>query len=169
MKDIRDGDFSRKISEITGKKLFFGTYRATEDNFFAQYTNIKCYLFVNGIINRTSQEDIREKLSERINKSSIYEIHQISTLLTESQVGHIKDLKLDEELPAKEIIHESAFAYEVNEIIPEITFKRVMIYPHQKNEIEGLPEEIDEVTLIISAEKCEDIIYISDDDIIVID
>ena len=172
MKDIRDCDLTRKISLMKGTRIRTFEHRLSDVCEFAmQYTAIKCIILSseNGI-SETRINRISDILADIISTETIYELYLLARIVLEDGPEKIKYKDMTENDGTGEIFDTSEFMIEINKVFRNSKISQVLLFEAETNEIEGLPEELTEMTLVLAINEFAEgeIISVSDDDIITI-
>ena len=172
MKDARDGDLSRKISLINGSRLHTFEYRLADHGSLLQYTNIRCILMLFDPTNpKPSVESLSLKVKDMVPADSVYELYNVIWLILKEEPQKAKFMQLAEDDEVSELILETEFMTKVMTVLPKVRVHQILLSEAEINEIEGLPTELTEMTMVISvkvAAVIDEIIEISDDSVVII-
>ena len=171
MKDVRDSDLCRKIGLINGIRLHTFEYRLSDHNMLLQYTNLRCILMYFDPLNQKPPvERMSSEIRRRIPLKTIYELFSVIWLMLKEEPHKIKFMQLSHDDEVGELVYETEFMIELRKILPKVHLHQIMISEAENNEIEGLPLELTDITMVISmkVDDTEEIISISDDSVIVI-
>ena len=172
MKDVRDSDLCRKISLINGTRLHTFEYRLSDQDMLLQYTNIRCILMYFDPQNlKPSVEGLSAEIIKKIPLQSVYELYSVIWLILKEEPHKVKFMQLDRDDEVSELVYETEFMTEFMKIVPKVHLHQIMISEAENNEIEGLPMDLTDITVVISvkvAAAIEEVINISDDSVIVI-
>ena len=172
MKDARDGDLSRKISLLNGTRLHTFEYRLADHDLLLQYTNIRCILmYFDPSEQNPSLELLSLRVKEKIPAETVYELFSVVWLVLKEEPHKTKFMQMAHDDEVCELIVETEFMQKLKHILPRFHIHQVLVSEAETNEIEGLPSELTDMTLIISLRvdtAAKDVIEISDDSVIVI-
>ena len=172
MKDVRDGDLSRKISLLNGKRLHTFEYRLSEQDLLLQYTNIRCILLLFDPSNQNPRvEFLSENIKNCVPLQTVYELYSVIWLILKEEPHKTKFMQLAQDDEVGELILETEFMSKVMTVLPKFHIHQILLSEAETNEIEGLPSELTDMTVIISmkiASAADEVIEISDDSVIVI-
>ena len=171
MRDIRDSDLVRKISLMKGIRLHTFEHRLSEMNFVLQYTLIRC-IVLDGDINHGEMQikRISKILSKIILTETLYELYMLFNLILQSDAEIVKQLDIDEYSDIGDMMNDSEFMSQIRKFFKESIMSQILLYESDPNDIEGLPEGLTEITLVISLKNLNDgeTVIVSDDEVITI-
>ena len=163
MKDVRDNDFIRKMSQIRGRSIHTLEFRLFKNEIELEEINIRCVVKI--FDDRISEEKTRE-LSNRLRKTipvrTLYELYSVLDILTEGKKDEVHIIGLENDKAASELLYCTDFMRQMKEIDSIGDMCHILMTHAEENTIEGLQREIDEVTIVISFRLNHEIIVISD-------
>ena len=172
MRDARDGDLSRKISLLNGNRLHTFEYRLTDQDLLLQYTNIRCIMMLFDPLNPNMLvESLSEKVKNCVPLQTVYELYSVIWLILKEEPHKTKFMQLSRDDEVGELILETEFMTKLMTVLPKFHVHQFLLSEAETNEIEGLPSELTEMTVVISvkiAADVDEVIVISDDSVVVI-
>ena len=171
MKDVRDGDLCRKISLMNGSRLHTFEYRLSDHDMLLQYTNLRCILMYFDPLNQQPPvEKMSSEIRRKIPLKTIYELFSVIWLVLKEEPQKIKFMQLSRDDEVSELVYETEFMSEILKIMPKVHLHQIMVSEADKNEIEGLPMDLTDITMVISlkVDTTEEVITVSDDSVIII-
>lgn len=157
---------------MKGTRIRTFEHRLSDDCEFAmQYTVIKCIILSgDNETNETRIDRISDILADILPTETIYELYMLAQIVLQDDSERIKYKDMTENDSTGEIFESSEFMIEINKIFRNSKISQVLLFEAEQNEIEGLPEELTEITLVVAINEFieGDIISVSDDEIITI-
>ena len=163
MRDIRSSDIKRKYSQMRGMRIHTFEYRILENENLVQNTNIRCVIkLTQEMLDQEKIEKLSKEIIKKVKIQSLYELYSVVKIFYDEDGSEVFLCNADESETLKSLIYETDFWRLLSSVIAEIDLKTVLMVELQKNEIEGLQEELSDVTVMLSLEKRDDVIVISD-------
>ena len=167
MKDVRNSDMCRKISLINGVRLHTFEYRLSDHDVMLQYTNLRCIVMYFDPLNQKPVVDEKAReICKNIQLKTLYELFNVMWLILKDDPHKIKFMQLAYDDEVSELIYETEFMSKLLENLPKVHLHQIMISEAEINEIEGLPSELTDLTMVISvkvAEVVDDVVEVSDE------
>ena len=163
MKDLRNSDLKRKLSQMRGRHIYTFEFQVYENEANFREIKIKCIIkLLKENLNATKMADIVSKLRNNISLYTLYEFYSVVKILTEDTEVGIDRLDFDPAEEMKELLRNTDFIKQMSKLDEFRSLTQILMTHEEPNTIEGLPEVKPEVTIVLSFLSEDDVIVISD-------
>ena len=163
MRDLRDNDLRRKLSQIRGTSVHTFEYDVHGRENLVRETTIRCVI---KLMDDQNREKYLDKQSSELRKNvqirSIYELYSTLEVVFDCTKTEVQIINLETDENALELIRNTDFMTSVENIQPNWEISQALLIKLGKNTIKGLPREYTEVTMVLSFINKPEVIEISD-------
>ena len=156
---------------MKGVRIHTFEHRLSEKDFVLQYTVIRCIVLDGDRnTNQIKIHRISNIFSELIKTEALYELYVLCQLVFEGDHSDVKYAEVGGNNGVGDIMKTSEFMTQVNKYFQESFMSQILLYETEPDDIEGLPQDLTEITMILSLNCLTDgtTETISDDDVIII-
>ena len=163
MKDIRNNDLIRKMSQIRGRTVHTLEFRLFKNEIDFEEINIRCVVKIfDEKISEEKSKEISNRLRKKVHVRTLFELYSVLDLITEGKKNEVHILGLENEKTAAELLYCTDFMRQIKEIDSVGEMCHILVTHTEENTIEGLEKEIAEATIVISFRMKSEVITISD-------
>ena len=163
MKDVRNNDLVRKLSQIRGVNIHTLEFRLFKNEIAFEEINIRCVVkMLTNQITEEKKKEISIEMRKKVHVRTLFEFYSVLSMITEEKKDEVHIIGLENERNTAELLNGTDFMCQMRKIECVGDLCHILMTHAEVNSIEGLEKEISEATIVISFRMNHEIIIISD-------